>query len=94
MNEPHLAGVTPSLLVMANFYAMKGIGTYVAPKKSGYDYLKVEQSMPWVLDRNELMQSASTVKVSFLRGTEVIRWLEFQITLCGFGGQPIASLVE
>lgn len=77
-------GVTPLLLRLGWDYLKKGAGThYIAHRE--YDNVVVSEMYGWTVVDDE---GQGSVKVTFKRGQETLRYIEFGVKAIGAGGIP------
>ena len=88
MNEAQLAGITPYVLRLAVYYAALGTGEYKPKGYSSFDRVVVRELLPW----HPQVQTLILV-VEFFRGETRERFVEFSLTVAGFGGKPVVTLL-
>jgi hypothetical protein len=77
-------GVTSVLLRLAWEYAKRGCGTYYIDHKD-YDNVVVSEMYGWTVLDNE---GQGALKVTFKKGKETLRYIEFGVKAIGAGGLP------
>ena len=77
-------GVTPLLLRLAWDYLKKGPGTHYISHRE-YDNVVVSEMYPWTVVDDE---GQGAIKVTFKRGQETLRYVEFGVKAIGAGGVP------
>lgn len=91
--EAHRAGITPYLLRLAAYYCCLGVGEYQPKGYANFNRVVVRELLPWSPAESPT-QSRVVLIVEFFQNERRIRYVEFAITPDGFGGEPIASVVE
>lgn len=82
-------GATPALIREAWGYSVKGLGVHYI-HSDNYDNVEVSEVYPWkTLGDN----AQGCIRVSFRRGENTLRFIEFSAYLSGAGGEPVVRVV-
>lgn len=90
--EAQRLGISPYVLRLASYYACLGVGTY-QPKGYQFDRVEVLERMPWQANAADPLQSTLILAVEFYTGKHRLRFVEFALTVAGFGGDPVVKVI-
>ena len=88
----HRAGITPIVIRRACFYAQLGVGEYF-PEHPHFDCVRVTKLYDATQNEQSPGEWAYGIRVDFLVGTHITRWVEFSSRLVGAGGDDILRKV-
>jgi hypothetical protein len=85
--------MTPNLMRIAYYYLCLGIGEYVPDNHPHYNKVVVRQLYEFKESEKAEGVYAGGIIVEFLKDGRRIRWLEFNCSPVGFGGDDIVKEV-